>query len=385
MEKIRTSIKQIQRIGTPVRSKYSMIADSIQSPTSDWGYVKGGDIAAGLAAGLKGYLGMRGALEDARNQYAYNENQALLAEQERQDNLAQADRNERFKYMSIGINPDRLSEEGYIDEALAQRANGGPKGEFGYIMAELSRPDFQTKYTPEQQKLLQDRAKSMAKGLDYAYNEAYNSALGRGEGQLRNAQALSTAEAIGRNLLTQNPNGELTPIKGTKEEAGREEKKQNYLNSMRSNLEKSDVILSYIDQALDILNKNPLAAGYGSYIGKINPYSDAGKLQSLLASIKGNVGLKQLIESKAEGATYGALSEKELQMLQDVMGSLNQNQNPAVLTQVLNNVRNNYQNVRNRAYSALQGGEPQQAQTVSQPSNLDDLWNSIPGGNNATR
>jgi hypothetical protein len=66
-----------------------VISESIAAPTEKWGYVKGGDIAAGLAAGLKSYLGMRGAMQDMSNQQAYNDYLAQMAEQDRQDKLGQ--------------------------------------------------------------------------------------------------------------------------------------------------------------------------------------------------------------------------------------------------------------------------------------------------------
>lgn len=82
-------ISPIARMGQPVQSKYTRAAERLSDPSLEWGYVKGGDIAAGLTAGLKGYLGMRGAMEDMRNQQAYNDYLAQAAEQERQDKLGQ--------------------------------------------------------------------------------------------------------------------------------------------------------------------------------------------------------------------------------------------------------------------------------------------------------
>lgn len=376
----KSNITPIARMGMPVRSAYSKIAEGIQEPSSQLGLLgDSGNIVTGLTSALKSGLGFYGATQDARNQQAYNENLAQLAEQNEQEQKAQADEARRLEYIKAGINPDRLSEEGYLDEVLSKKEVGGPKGEFGYIMAEINDPDFQNKYTPEQQKLMMDRASSMAKGLDYAYGSAYSTALGKGQGELTTAQDIAREKAIGSELLQRGEGGELTPIKGSKEDIARTEKKDNFMQGMRSSLERSDMILNYIDQAMDLIQNNPVAAGAGVLMS-FNPYSDAGKLRSLLASIKGNVGLKELINSKAEGATYGALSEKELQMLQDVMGRIDQGSSPEVLLQVLQNIKNNYSNVRNRAYSALQGGEQaQQAQTTVQPSNLDDLWNSIPG------
>ena len=84
-----SNIVPIARMGVPVRNKYGQMAEFIKEPTSDIGYVKGGDIATGLASGLKSALAFYGASKDALAQQAYNDNQAQLAEQERQDKLAQ--------------------------------------------------------------------------------------------------------------------------------------------------------------------------------------------------------------------------------------------------------------------------------------------------------
>lgn len=353
----------------PVRSSASVMSEMIQTPDNTLGYVKGGNLLSAIMGGLKSGLGFYGARQDRKAQEAYNQE---LAEQEAQDR-EQAEKLSNLGYYKLGINPSRLNEEGYLDAVLAKNTSDDAnkvKGEFGYAMSIIQNPDFKN-LPAEQQKLWIDFANTKARGLDNVYNQAYQNALGAGQGKLQTAQEIARQEAIGKQLLEQKPTGELTTMKGSPEDIKKEEKRTNYLNKMRSDFEKSDMILGYIDQALELLDKSPLASGYGSFLGQVNPYSDAGKLRSLLASIKGNVGLKQLIESKAEGATYGALSEKELQMLQDVMGKLDQFQNPAVLKQTLQNVRSNYDNVRERAFNALYG-KPQES-NFTQVSNEDLL------------
>lgn len=366
--RINSNIAPIARMGQPVRSKATRYASIIPENDTRLGFLKGGNLVSGLTSGLKSYLGFKGARQDYENERAYNDYLAQIAEQRMADQEARDAELNRIQYLKMGINPDRLSEEGYLDSALAANAKNNAnqaKGEFGYAMSVIQSPEFKD-MPKEEQKLWTDFANAKAKGLDNVYSQAYQSALGAGKGKLETAQDVATAEAIGRNLLTQNPTGELTPIKGSKEDITRNEKKTKFMDAMRNNIEKSDMILGYIDQAIDILNKNPMSAGYGAVIGKVNPYSEAGKLNSLLASIKGNVGLKQLIESKAEGATYGALSEKELQMLQDIMGKIDQFQSPTVLMQVLQNVRDNYSNVRNRAFNAIYGnGQTEQNQPIT--------------------
>lgn len=100
----RTSkITPIVRMGVPVRSVQSQMAEAIKEPTSDIGYVKGGNIATGLANALKSGLAVYGAFKDREAQQAYNDNLAQIAEQERQDKLAQ-----------------QAAEQDYKDRALAQ-------------------------------------------------------------------------------------------------------------------------------------------------------------------------------------------------------------------------------------------------------------------------
>lgn len=103
-KKINSNINPIARMGVPVRSNYSRAAETIKDPTEDWGLLgTAGNIAAGLTAGLKSGLGFYGAMQDARNQQAYNDYLAKQAEQERQDKLEQ-----------------QAWEQDYKDRALAQ-------------------------------------------------------------------------------------------------------------------------------------------------------------------------------------------------------------------------------------------------------------------------
>ena len=87
----------IARMGAPVRSWQSRGAELIQTPGADIGYVTGGNIVSGLTNALKSGLGFYGAIKDTQAQRAYNENLAQLAEQERQDKLAQAAAEEQYK------------------------------------------------------------------------------------------------------------------------------------------------------------------------------------------------------------------------------------------------------------------------------------------------
>lgn len=119
-----SNIAPINRMGAPVKSKYTIAAQSLSRPTTDWGYVKGGDIAAGLASGLRGYLGMRGAIEDARNQQAYNDYLAQMAEQERQDKLAQQAWEQDYKERALAQDLEKAQLSIDADNRRAEIARG---------------------------------------------------------------------------------------------------------------------------------------------------------------------------------------------------------------------------------------------------------------------
>ena len=119
----RTSkITPIVRMGVPARSVQSQMAEAIKEPTSDIGYVKGGNIATGLANALKSGLAVYGAFKDRDAQQAYNDNLAQIAEQERQDKLAQQEVENQYKrdMLAQQYNIAKMNNEGANSRALQQ-------------------------------------------------------------------------------------------------------------------------------------------------------------------------------------------------------------------------------------------------------------------------
>lgn len=120
-KKINSNINPIARMGVPVRSNYSRAAETIKDPTEDLGLLgTAGNIAAGLTAGLKSGLGFYGAMQDARNQQAYNNYLAQVAEQERADKLAQQATENEYKTNALAQQKE-LAQMG-IDAQTAARA-----------------------------------------------------------------------------------------------------------------------------------------------------------------------------------------------------------------------------------------------------------------------
>lgn len=97
-----SNIAPIARMGRPVRSWASRASEMLPDPNAEWGILgTKGNIAAGLAAGLKSGLGFYGAMKDAKAEQAYNDALAAQGEQERQDKLAQQEAEMDYKNRAL--------------------------------------------------------------------------------------------------------------------------------------------------------------------------------------------------------------------------------------------------------------------------------------------
>jgi hypothetical protein len=99
--------------------------------------------------------------------------------------------------------------------------------------------------------------------------------------------------------------------------------------------QQAEIMLRNIDKALNIINtSNWPVAGFGSdWMLRIEG-SAAVNLQEALKTIKANIGFNQLNAMRQASPTGGALgnvTERELDFLQSVWGSLNQSQSPEEL------------------------------------------------------
>lgn len=96
-----------------------------------------------------------------------------------------------------------------------------------------------------------------------------------------------------------------------------------------------------IQKAKDKLAENPGAAGWTTFLQEL-PESDAKYIQNILGSIKANVSLDTLTTLKntsPSGASgFGALSEGELKVISELLGSLEQTQSAGQLLDTLNNI-----------------------------------------------
>ena len=139
------------------------------------------------------------------------------------------------------------------------------------------------------------------------------------------------------------------------------------------------IVEDNIFRALDIIKESPrTTTGMGSYLSNI-PGTDAKSLKERLASIKANIGfdyLQAMREASPTGGALGNVSDKELQGLQSVFGSLEQSLDDAELTYNLNLLNYTYNNVihgegNHNVLDPRKGGSSQSQQPT--PQSRDEL------------
>lgn len=112
--------------------------------------------------------------------------------------------------------------------------------------------------------------------------------------------------------------------------------------------QRSGLVAEEIDRVLGLMDDGGLpVAGVGSWLSGV-PGTDALAASKLLDTIKANIGFAELNKMREQSPTGGALgqvTERELQFLQSVAGSLDQAQSPEQLRYNLNRLWNTYQDV----------------------------------------
>ena len=139
------------------------------------------------------------------------------------------------------------------------------------------------------------------------------------------------------------------------------------------------IVEDNIFRALDIIKESPMTTtGMGSYLSSI-PGTDAKSLKERLGSIKANIGfdyLQAMREASPTGGALGNVSDKELQGLQSVFGSLEQSLDAKELTYNLNLLNYTYNNVihgkgNHNVFDPRKGGNsPQQTANTIDPADI---------------
>jgi hypothetical protein len=110
--------------------------------------------------------------------------------------------------------------------------------------------------------------------------------------------------------------------------------------------------INIVDRAIQQSNK--LNTGFigGRTILGVNPNPFAADLQATLGTVQARTALDSLVQAKERGATFGALSDAELQLLKDRTAALDRTQSPQQLDDNLRLIKEQYQNILSKVRAA---------------------------------
>lgn len=126
------------------------------------------------------------------------------------------------------------------------------------------------------------------------------------------------------------------------------EKTEKAQQRTESKMVSNDLVLNAIEKARGLTS--PSTVGYGGLL-KLMPQSKARDLDVALAPIKSAITTETLAQMRSEsptGGAMGSLTEKELPILQDKYGSLDQLQSPESFLDQLNTIEKEYKAIREK-------------------------------------
>lgn len=173
------------------------------------------------------------------------------------------------------------------------------------------------------------------------------SPIAQAQGQYQ--QAIAAMNAPRKNVepgFEPDPNkpGAVRPVEGGSVDLKQKEAAQKEQLRQRQSAESAQLVIGAIDTSAPLINAANV--GPAAVVNARIPGTDAYNLANTLDTIKANIGFDRLQEMRAASPTGGALGQvavKELEFLQAVRGSLNQNQSPAQLKKNLGQVRKHYE------------------------------------------
>lgn len=117
------------------------------------------------------------------------------------------------------------------------------------------------------------------------------------------------------------------------EKTVREEKGKKYVAQeglQQSRRASSNVVIQDLDEAVKLVKKNPeWTTGFpGEILQQWPGKTEAGKVKSLLASVKPNIGLDKIQEMRAQGTTLGQVTLGEHELVQAVYGDMTRSKGP---------------------------------------------------------
>ena len=108
--------------------------------------------------------------------------------------------------------------------------------------------------------------------------------------------------------------------------------------------------LETVEDLLNTVRNTEGTTGFwGSIFGMV-PFTAAGELRIDAQTLRSNMALQALMDLKANGATLGSVSEKELELLESDIAKLNLSQSKEAVLKDLNKIKGRYQKAIRFAY-----------------------------------
>jgi hypothetical protein len=235
-----------------------------------------------------------------------------------------------------------LSNNGYPEMAAAVRANPGAASNI--MSAVLSK-----KLTPKKDDgttAMQNYQFLISRGM--SEEEALKQAFGKGG---PNINLGSGAQIAGDYVIVEDPTSEagvrFVPIPGGKADQAAQQAQAREQVSEQQSAQKEAVVSNSIGNLISMIDKGgifdlPEAGIVGNVLGSLGVNQEAVDFRNELASIQANIAfdrLQQMRKASKNGAALGSVSERELDLLMNAYGNINQSTSPEKLKENLINIR----------------------------------------------
>lgn len=159
----------------------------------------------------------------------------------------------------------------------------------------------------------------------------------------------------------------LPPVLSPKDRAAADERAAKADASVRQRIESADRVMAKVDEALALAAPSggqDFRTGLGGSVAGMIPGTGASKLYGTIQTIKANLGFEELARMRAAsptGGALGAITERELEMLQSTIANLDPGQGEEILLQNLQQIRDSYARWREAAMAGAEGAVAQPA------------------------
>jgi hypothetical protein len=363
----------------------SLMMQSQQAPQAQ---MVGGQYVApsftqGLAQLAQGYLG--GRLQNIANE----------REQEQSNALTQALMSDN-PMASLGGLSDNAQAQKVAQEMALKKAMMTERPQARLIKGEEIGAQAGTLYqqlpTGEYKALFEPKAvdlPSSVREYEYAKNQGYAGSFNDFVTQQKRAGASTNTISVGGGKTVQvgdipkgfqleyNEQGfpiRMAPIPGSDPELEREQLAKKEQATQLKEQSTANLLTEDINRAKQLVSSSPyLVAGFFGNVLKDWAGTPAADLKALTETIGANISfdyLNQMRQNSPTGAALGNITEKELALLKATAGSIEQSQSPTQLTENLNRLERQFNEIINgaRQQSSAQTNETIQQFSITAPN-----------------